>query len=81
MDNFQEHPVADEKEEMQSKIKQLQAELGKRDRKIENMYHAIHGIQNDDCRMWVHSQIESRQKEDARTVEPMFKASLESEVK
>ncbi len=63
--------------DLYAKIEQLQAELGKRDRKIENMYHAISGIQYNECRMRVQNDIEARQKEDARTVEPIFQTEID----
>ncbi len=60
----------------ETEYEKAKAELDKHERKIENMYHAISGIQNDDYRIQVNDDTEARQKEDARTVEPMFKTTL-----
>jgi len=56
-------------------IKQLQTQTKELERKIENMYRAIEKIYDDECRINVGIRIAFYQKEDARTVEPMFKTS------
>ena len=56
-------------------IKIFALEVDKRDRKIENMYRSISEIDDDAERVNVQLRIEAKQKEDARTVEPMFKKS------
>lgn len=56
-----------------TKCDQLQAENEGLERKIRNMYQAIDEIQDDYSRMRAKDAVEAKQKEDARTVEPMFK--------